>query len=97
MTGQLQRRTRGRALQALRHRILTRDCGLCQACIARGMVTVAVEMDHIVGIAKGGTDDDSNLQMLCLDCHADKSAADEGKQRRARVRIGADGWPVDNV
>lgn len=65
---------------------------LCIECKRKGRVTLASEVDHIVPLSKGGTDDPENLQGLCAEHHADKSARDEGKTRRPR--IGADGWPM---
>lgn len=69
-----------------------RDDPLCPVCKSAGRVTLATEVDHIIPLAKGGTDDRSNLQGLCAEHHADKTASDEGKQRRQQ--IGLDGWPV---
>lgn len=37
-----------------------------------------IEVDHIVPVAKGGTNDESNLQPLCHQCHVRKG------NRRAR-------------
>jgi len=81
----------GWAWQQLRERILQRDCGLCQECKRNGKVKLGTEVDHIVQAADGGTDEDHNLELLCHDCHADKTAAEGGKRRK--VRIGLDGWP----
>ena len=86
-------RTRGRALQRLREQIFTRDCGLCQECKRQGRLTHAVELDHIQPLHKGGTDAASNLEALCVECHLTKTAADEGRTRRAAT--GLDGWPAD--
>lgn len=47
---------------------------------------MAVELDHIVPLFKGGADDDSNLQGLCSPCHAAKTAEDMGYKP-----IGGDG------
>ena len=38
----------------------------------------AQQLDHIVRIADGGSDDRENLQMLCACCHSMKSAAEQG-------------------
>jgi 5-methylcytosine-specific restriction protein A len=62
--------------------------------MANGRVTASVTPDHIVPLAHGGTDDDANVQCLCLECHDAKTRADFG-QRAARPRIGIDGWPID--
>lgn len=85
-------RLRGRALQESRARILRRDNGLCVHCQTAGRVSIATEVDHIIGLAQGGTHADSNLQSLCHDCHSTKTARDNGK--RSKPRIGLDGVPV---
>lgn len=82
----------GTAWDKLRKAILTRDKHLCQACLAKGRPTPARHVDHIVPKAKGGTDDEANLQSLCVPCHDEKTARDKGL--RLKVAIGVDGWPV---
>jgi len=32
-----------------------------------------LELDHIVNVAQGGTDDEFNLQSLCSPCHKKKT------------------------
>lgn len=78
--------------QQIRLQILARDAGLCQVCKRNGLLTQATEVDHIKPRKKGGTHDARNLQVICSQCHVEKTAADEGKTRRAA--IGADGWPI---
>ncbi len=34
----------------------------------------ATEVDHIVNVESGGTDDDSNLEAICSPCHKAKTA-----------------------
>lgn len=87
-------RTRGHKWMRIREAILTRDCGLCVPCKAKGKLTIATEVDHILQLADGGTDDHSNLQSICHNCHADKTARENGKKRKAET--GIDGWPVDD-
>lgn len=36
----------------------------------------AEEVDHKVALVNGGPDSDDNLQSLCRECHAAKTAAD---------------------
>lgn len=75
----LRHRSRG-AWDALRHRILQRDMGLCQVCKAAGRVRAAREVDHVKPVHDGGTDTPSNLQAICIPCHKAKTA-EEAKRR----------------
>ena len=63
---------------AIRARVMTRDCGLCQACKRGGRLTLATEVDHIKPHYLGGDDGMRNLQALCRECHALKSLAEAG-------------------
>jgi 5-methylcytosine-specific restriction enzyme A len=85
-------RQRGRKWMVRQRRQL-RLQPLCAACKALGVVTVAEEVDHVVALANGGSDEDSNLQSLCAPCHAEKTAADLGYTPRKRIRY--DGWPEE--
>lgn len=42
----------------------------CEKCGRRG---VRLELDHIIPIADGGTNEESNLQLLCRPCHLKKT------------------------
>lgn len=63
----------GRPWRRKRETILLRDKYTCQAC---GTVTSDLEVDHIINIARGGNDDDANLQALCAPCHKAKTAVE---------------------
>ena len=71
----------GWAWQQLRRRILARDKGLCCVCGKAGRVTLASEVDHIVNKAEGGSDDEANLQSLCVPCHKAKTAGESATSR----------------
>ena len=60
----------GRPWRRLKDKIQLRDQYTCQCC---GLVTMQLELDHIVNQAQGGTDDESNLQSLCPPCHLKKT------------------------
>lgn len=63
----------GRPWRRKRETILVRDNYTCQVC---GLVTLDLEVDHVINIAQGGTDDEGNLQSLCVPCHKVKTAAE---------------------
>jgi 5-methylcytosine-specific restriction protein A len=73
-------RKRGSAGVRDRERIRARDCGLCQECRRQGKVGVGSDVDHIVPLWEGGSDDDSNKELLCVGHHLNKSK-EEAKRR----------------
>jgi len=84
-------RLRGRRWLALRAQVLSAE-PRCSICLQQGRLKAGTEVDHILPLHQGGGDELSNLQPLCHDCHADKSAAERGARRKPL--IGVDGWPV---
>ncbi len=80
----------GARWEKLRLVVLAGDGFMCRVCMARGRPTPATQVDHIVPKARGGTDDPSNLQAICEDCHKAKTN-DDRTGRKAPV-YGADGW-----
>lgn len=58
---------------AMRRRRLNTE-PLCRHCKQDGIVRKAVTPDHIIPIAMGGKDTDDNIQCLCMECHAIKTA-----------------------
>lgn len=84
------RKISGSRWQRLRVAVLS-DNPLCVQCLKTGRVTSAAEVDHIVPVHKGGTDELHNLQPLCKPCHESKTRRDLGQ--RERFEIGIDGWP----
>lgn len=83
LRGSRQQRGYGAAWDKLRVRILRRDSGLCRPCLAVGRVTVATAVDHVVPRSRGGSDDESNLQSICNDCHRIKTQAEANAGRGA--------------
>jgi len=55
----------------LRYKILKRDRFTCMGCGARAP-DVELEVDHIIPLSRGGTDDEKNLITKCLSCNRGK-------------------------
>lgn len=66
---------------------------LCEHCKAKGITRFADVVDHIIPLAKGGSDDDDNTRNLCNPCHDAVTAEQFGYIKRRA--IGPDGWPVE--
>lgn len=64
-----------RVWQRLRLMIL-REEPLCRVCAG-----AASQVDHIVPLAVGGSNDRDNLQPLCHSCHSRKTALDAARAR----------------
>lgn len=84
----------GTAWDKIRIYILRRDRSLCQPCLKNNRTELATQVDHIIPKAKGGTDDESNLQAICGPCHDAKTAQDSGRTLKPKVTFGTDGWPT---
>jgi len=74
-------RVEGRTRQTRNRRILAAR-PLCSSCELVGRVRAATEVDHIVPLFMGGTEAESNLQGLCHDCHAEKTARESVDRSR---------------
>ncbi|MGI4856745.1 MAG: HNH endonuclease [Janthinobacterium lividum] len=79
--GSRHRRGYGAAWIRIRARVLARDNGLCLPCLRAGRIAPARHVDHIRNKREGGTDDESNLQSICIDCHKAKTARESGRRR----------------
>lgn len=66
--------------------ILARDAGLCCACTRLNLVTPGNIVDHVVPKSQGGDDDDDNLQTICGEHNAEKTAIE--------ARRGKPAWPL---
>jgi 5-methylcytosine-specific restriction enzyme A len=89
-----QQRGYGREHERIRAELL-RDVILCEQCTRHGRVTAGWIADHIVPLAKGGSGDRSNYQLLCRDCGAEKDAADRGATLKPKSGSDASGYPTD--
>ena len=85
-------RLRGRRAVEQRQRRLQME-PLCRDCRAKGKITPATAPDHIVPLASGGSDDDSNVRCLCAPCHRGRTA--EQFRHRRRIAVNIEGWPAE--
>lgn len=69
----------GRPWRRKRAAVLKRDGYVCQCCQRGGRVTLATEVDHVVPRAEGGSDDETNLQAICAECHKAKTVAEAAR------------------
>lgn len=58
--------------KGLRHAVFKRDGYRCQECFRGREDGAKLEIDHIIPVAKGGTNEIDNLQTLCMECNRNK-------------------------
>lgn len=79
-------RVRGRELQRRRAALFARS-KWCVLCLKEGRQTRATIRDHIIPLAEGGRDDDTNVQPICASCSKTKTDAESARgAARARFR-----------
>src|SRR3546814_8985816 len=79
-------RLRGRRGVEQRRRRLQAE-PLCRDCKAKGVITAATAPDHIVPLALGGSDDDSNVRCLCPECHLERRSEEHTSELQSLMRI----------
>ncbi len=75
-------RIQGRPWEEIRQRVLKAHDYLCVRCAQSKFPRMAQEVDHIVPLEQGGSNDDSNLQPLCAPHHAEKTAQEARERHR---------------
>ncbi len=71
----------GRTAQDRNRRFLHHN-PLCAECLRHGRFSAAQEVDHIIPLWKGGTEDESNLQGLDRACHKLKTLRELAERNR---------------
>lgn len=72
-----------------RQNVLMRDNYTCQICGATVKDGAKLEIDHIIPYSKGGSNDESNLQVLCQQCNREKHNRTDllhDKEKLAEIR-----------
>jgi 5-methylcytosine-specific restriction enzyme A len=65
----------------VRKYVHNRDNYQCQSC-GKNFQETTLNIDHIIPLAKGGSNDISNLQTLCIKCNQKKKANLDSRFRR---------------
>ena len=77
-------------------RRLRRTNGLCERCAERGRTAEATRVDHILPLAMGGSDEDSNTRNLCEPCHLEVTSEQFGHAApRAPRGVDGEGRPTN--
>lgn len=58
--------------------------GHCQKCTRKIMAGEDWDLDHRIALENGGSNDMSNMQVLCSFCHDGKTADDHGKAAKSK-------------
>ena len=77
--------TRKKINKKVKQRIVDKQeksCGECKLAL-----TPYFEIDHIIGLQFGGTDDEVNLMALCRECHAIKSIGENQCRKQIQDAI----------
>lgn len=85
-------RITGYAWMKIREQVLRLE-PICYICKAKGKITLATEVDHVVALINGGSNELSNLRGICTSDHVAKTRKDMGWNDKPE--IGNDGWPIE--
>ena len=72
-------------VSSLRKEIVDQQSNKCRKC--NNPLNQYFQIDHIVAIQFGGTDEMDNLQALCSNCHLEKSCIENKVRDEIRVAI----------
>jgi 5-methylcytosine-specific restriction endonuclease McrA len=69
----------------LRNQIINKQQNKCGEC--KTALSSYFELDHIIGLQFGGTDEESNLSALCRECHGIKSITENQCRKQIQDAI----------
>ncbi len=70
-------------------RIFARAKGCCQHCLRKLMAGEKWHRDHILALADGGANVETNFQVLCEPCHGPKTVAENIARAKVRAQTKA--------
>lgn len=80
-----QEKRRKKINKGVRQKIVDQQENTCGECEV--ILSPYFELDHIIGLQFGGTDDESNLMALCRECHAKKSITENQCRKQIQDAI----------
>lgn len=89
MTSPFRHEARGSMSPQHRAKIFAERDGRCHVCTRRLTARDHWDVDHILALERGGTDDDTNLAPICEVCHDKKTGGDHaaaGHNRRVYTK-----------
>lgn len=85
MTGSSFTHATRRSMTPLRALRIFESCGgRCCSCKRKLGPADDWDIDHVIALENGGSDDDANLQLLCPWCHKPKTADDHGQASKGK-------------
>jgi 5-methylcytosine-specific restriction protein A len=78
------KRTTGRRWMEIREEVRRRN-PYCVHCQRNNVIRLWDEVDHIIRVDDGGTDDYSNLQGLCFEHHYKKTQREQGNTYKSKI------------
>ena len=66
--------------KGLKRRLMRRQDNTCSYCAYRRVAT-SMDIDHIIPVSRGGSNDESNLQVICKPCNQRKGDQDDREFR----------------
>jgi 5-methylcytosine-specific restriction protein A len=63
--------------------LVLREVPVCETPLCNAPAT---QVDHVIALARGGTDERTNLRSYCASCHARKTAIEDGGFGRRATR-----------
>lgn len=75
---------RGAMTLKRRAKIFLAHNGKCHKCTRSLRPSDDWDVDHVIALECGGSDDDANLAPICCWCHEEKTAEDHGRGAKGR-------------
>ena len=79
--------------KGLKNELMKRQNRICTYCGYRRMAT-SMDIDHMIPVSRGGSNDKSNLQVICRRCNLRKGQMTDGEFRQRYAALGVPSTPM---